>query len=175
MLFRLLERKYLHMFNHLTHIRLYFWQTHELKNKMKTSRIPWPGDEGEERWNQAWLAIKKVWFSKSWHDSALLFYFMLVLYREFGKLRVRYDDIMALVTGGNHWSCWYESLMPCYHVAWCAIFIPICWTELGMWWILALENFFPLSCRFGLQSGTKEHFSVVGKLIWTTTMFAWPC
>lgn len=27
---------------------------------MKSSRIPWPGDEGEERWNHAWQAIKKV-------------------------------------------------------------------------------------------------------------------
>lgn len=22
--------------------------------------MPWPGDEGEERWGQAWKAIKKV-------------------------------------------------------------------------------------------------------------------
>ncbi|KAF7137206.1 hypothetical protein RHSIM_Rhsim07G0213400 [Rhododendron simsii] len=45
--------------------------TNELKNKMKTSRIPWPGDEGEERWNQAWLAIKKVWASK-WNERAFV-------------------------------------------------------------------------------------------------------
>ena len=27
---------------------------------MRSSRIPWPGDESEERWNLAWKAIKKV-------------------------------------------------------------------------------------------------------------------
>lgn len=30
---------------------------------MKSSDMPWPGDEGEKRWEQAWAAIKKV---KSW-------------------------------------------------------------------------------------------------------------
>lgn len=45
--------------------------TYELKSKMKTSRIPWPGDEGEERWNQAWLSIKKVWASK-WNERAFI-------------------------------------------------------------------------------------------------------
>ncbi|KAJ9187005.1 hypothetical protein P3X46_002505 [Hevea brasiliensis] len=34
--------------------------TYELKSKMRSSRIPWPGDEGEERWNRAWQAIKKI-------------------------------------------------------------------------------------------------------------------
>ncbi|KAA8528379.1 hypothetical protein F0562_035734 [Nyssa sinensis] len=43
----------------------------ELKSKMKSSRIPWPGDEGEERWNQAWQAIKKVWASK-WNERAYI-------------------------------------------------------------------------------------------------------
>lgn len=32
----------------------------ELKKKMKESGMPWPGDEGEHRWEQAWLSIKKV-------------------------------------------------------------------------------------------------------------------
>jgi hypothetical protein len=27
---------------------------------MKGSGMPWPGDEGEQRWGQAWKAIKKV-------------------------------------------------------------------------------------------------------------------
>ncbi|KAJ8438525.1 hypothetical protein Cgig2_024614 [Carnegiea gigantea] len=31
----------------------------ELKNKMKSSGMPWPGDDGENRWEQAWTAIKK--------------------------------------------------------------------------------------------------------------------
>ncbi|THG07079.1 hypothetical protein TEA_023732 [Camellia sinensis var. sinensis] len=31
----------------------------ELKDKMKSSGMPWPGDEGQQRWEQAWTAIKK--------------------------------------------------------------------------------------------------------------------
>ena len=27
---------------------------------MQGSGMPWPGDEGEQRWRQAWMAIKKV-------------------------------------------------------------------------------------------------------------------
>ncbi|KAL8519122.1 hypothetical protein ACS0TY_010167 [Phlomoides rotata] len=41
----------------------------ELKEKMQGSGMPWPGDEGEQRWNQAWVAIKKVWASK-WNERA---------------------------------------------------------------------------------------------------------
>ncbi|KAK1425887.1 hypothetical protein QVD17_21249 [Tagetes erecta] len=41
----------------------------ELKDKMQSSEMPWPGDEGEQRWEQAWLAIKKVWASK-WNERA---------------------------------------------------------------------------------------------------------
>ncbi|XP_042756747.2 alpha-glucan water dikinase 1, chloroplastic isoform X2 [Lactuca sativa] len=41
----------------------------ELKDKMKSSEMPWPGDEGEKRWEQAWMAIKKVWGSK-WNERA---------------------------------------------------------------------------------------------------------
>lgn len=36
------------------------WQTNELRSKMKGARMPWPGDEGENRWHRAWQAIKKV-------------------------------------------------------------------------------------------------------------------
>ncbi|KAF7809324.1 alpha-glucan water dikinase, chloroplastic [Senna tora] len=43
----------------------------ELKTKMKSSGMPWPGDEGEKRWEQAWRAIKKVWGSK-WNERAYL-------------------------------------------------------------------------------------------------------
>lgn len=38
------------------------FQVQELKDKMKSSGMPWPGDEGEQRWEQAWMAIKKVSF-----------------------------------------------------------------------------------------------------------------
>ncbi|XP_027348742.1 alpha-glucan water dikinase, chloroplastic [Abrus precatorius] len=41
----------------------------ELKTKMKSSGMPWPGDEGVQRWEQAWTAIKKVWGSK-WNERA---------------------------------------------------------------------------------------------------------
>lgn len=41
----------------------------ELKTKMQSSGMPWPGDEGEQRWKQAWTAIKKVWASK-WNERA---------------------------------------------------------------------------------------------------------
>ncbi|XP_022151917.1 alpha-glucan water dikinase, chloroplastic [Momordica charantia] len=41
----------------------------QLKSKMKSSGMPWPGDEGEQRWEQAWTAIKKVWASK-WNERA---------------------------------------------------------------------------------------------------------
>ncbi|CAK7332615.1 unnamed protein product [Dovyalis caffra] len=41
----------------------------ELKTKMQISGMPWPGDEGEQRWEQAWMAIKKVWASK-WNERA---------------------------------------------------------------------------------------------------------
>ncbi|XP_042987360.1 alpha-glucan water dikinase 2 isoform X2 [Carya illinoinensis] len=44
---------------------------HELKSKMRSSRMPWPGDEGEERWNHAWQAIKKVWASR-WNERAFI-------------------------------------------------------------------------------------------------------
>lgn len=41
----------------------------ELRNKMISSGMPWPGDENEQRWEQAWTAIKKVWASK-WNERA---------------------------------------------------------------------------------------------------------
>lgn len=51
--------------------------------------MPWPGDEGEKRWQQAWTSIKKVrhvWFSAVGFALLLqvivqffLFYFLLEL------------------------------------------------------------------------------------------------
>ncbi|KAF9625316.1 hypothetical protein IFM89_021441 [Coptis chinensis] len=41
----------------------------ELKSTMQGAGMPWPGDEGEKRWEQAWTAIKKVWASK-WNERA---------------------------------------------------------------------------------------------------------
>ncbi|KAL8157061.1 alpha-glucan water dikinase, chloroplastic isoform X2 [Apium graveolens] len=41
----------------------------ELKSTMQSTGMPWPGDEGDQRWDQAWMAIKKVWASK-WNERA---------------------------------------------------------------------------------------------------------
>eukprot|EP00262_Sarcandra_glabra_P002083 TRINITY_DN1233_c0_g2_i1.p1 TRINITY_DN1233_c0_g2~~TRINITY_DN1233_c0_g2_i1.p1 ORF type:complete len:1456 (+),score=336.06 TRINITY_DN1233_c0_g2_i1:107-4474(+) len=41
----------------------------ELKDKMQSAGMPWPGDEGKQRWEKAWMAIKKVWASK-WNERA---------------------------------------------------------------------------------------------------------
>ena len=41
----------------------------ELKVAMSSSGMPWPADEGEERWGQAWRAITRVWASK-WNERA---------------------------------------------------------------------------------------------------------
>jgi len=35
-------------------------QVKELKEKMLGSGMPLPGDESDQRWEQAWMAIKKV-------------------------------------------------------------------------------------------------------------------
>jgi alpha-glucan,water dikinase len=41
-------------------IALILFKVSGLKKKMQDSGMPWPGDEGEQRWEQAWTAIKKV-------------------------------------------------------------------------------------------------------------------
>ncbi|KAH7423050.1 hypothetical protein KP509_12G037200 [Ceratopteris richardii] len=43
----------------------------DLKIVLKKSNMPWPGDEGEHRWEQAWTAIKRVWASK-WNERAFI-------------------------------------------------------------------------------------------------------
>eukprot|EP00262_Sarcandra_glabra_P013027 TRINITY_DN3513_c0_g2_i1.p1 TRINITY_DN3513_c0_g2~~TRINITY_DN3513_c0_g2_i1.p1 ORF type:complete len:451 (-),score=81.24 TRINITY_DN3513_c0_g2_i1:139-1341(-) len=55
----------------------------ELKSKMNSSRIPWPGNEGEQKWNQAWEAIKKVWASK-WNERACV---------SIRKAKLNHDDL----------------------------------------------------------------------------------
>jgi len=35
-------------------------QVSELEAIMRSAGMPWPGDEGEERWDQAWHAITRV-------------------------------------------------------------------------------------------------------------------
>ena len=51
-----------------------YFQVQELEDKMKISGMPWPDDEGEQRWEQAWMAIKKVssiLHYETTHDSVL--------------------------------------------------------------------------------------------------------
>ncbi|KAK1400804.1 Alpha-glucan water dikinase 2 [Heracleum sosnowskyi] len=43
----------------------------ELKNKMKSLRIPWLEDESANLWNRAWEAIIRVWASK-WNERAYI-------------------------------------------------------------------------------------------------------
>ncbi|KAG9440143.1 hypothetical protein H6P81_020308 [Aristolochia fimbriata] len=60
----------------------------ELKTKMKSSNMAWPGDEGEERWDRAWQAMKKVWASK-WNERA---------YVSCRKAKLNHNDLcMALL------------------------------------------------------------------------------
>ncbi|KAH9319028.1 hypothetical protein KI387_020797, partial [Taxus chinensis] len=59
----------------------------ELKNKMQSANMPWPGDEGERRWQQAWMAIKKVWASK-WNERA---------YFSTRKARIDHNDLCMAV------------------------------------------------------------------------------
>ncbi|XP_019438469.1 PREDICTED: alpha-glucan water dikinase 2 isoform X2 [Lupinus angustifolius] len=47
------------------------YMIYELEQKFRSSRLPWPSDEGNEKWNLAWQSIKKVWASK-WNERAFL-------------------------------------------------------------------------------------------------------
>ncbi|KAK4485750.1 hypothetical protein RD792_008396 [Penstemon davidsonii] len=59
----------------------------ELKETMQSSGMPWPGDEGAQRWEQAWLAIKKVWASK-WNERA---------YFSTRKVKLNHDNLCMAV------------------------------------------------------------------------------
>ncbi|XP_028802230.1 alpha-glucan water dikinase 2 isoform X2 [Neltuma alba] len=61
--------------------------TNELKRKMRSSRLAWLGDEGEDKWSCAWQAIKKVWASK-WNERAFL---------SCQKAKLNHDDICMAV------------------------------------------------------------------------------
>ncbi|KAI3744640.1 hypothetical protein L1987_57728 [Smallanthus sonchifolius] len=65
----------------------------ELKNEMQSSEMPWPGDEGEQRWEQAWLAIKKVWASK-WNERAYFSTKKVKLDHEFLCMAVLVQEII---------------------------------------------------------------------------------
>ncbi|KAI7734917.1 hypothetical protein M8C21_025746 [Ambrosia artemisiifolia] len=65
----------------------------ELKNTMQSSEMPWPGDEGEQRWEQAWLAIKKVWASK-WNERAYFSTKKVKLDHEFLCMAVLVQEII---------------------------------------------------------------------------------
>lgn len=59
----------------------------ELKSAMKDSGMPFPGDVSEERWEQAWKAIKRVWASK-WNERA---------YFSTRKAKLNHDDLSMAV------------------------------------------------------------------------------
>ncbi|KAK6277708.1 hypothetical protein POUND7_018031 [Theobroma cacao] len=61
--------------------------TTELRSKMRSARMPWPGDEGEGRWNCAWEAIRKVWASK-WNEKA---------YFSCKKAKLNHEDLRMAV------------------------------------------------------------------------------
>ncbi|KAL2621231.1 hypothetical protein R1flu_001436 [Riccia fluitans] len=59
----------------------------ELKKTLEGSGMPWPGNESEERWEQAWTAIKKVWGSK-WNERA---------YFSTRKVKIDHNDLCMAV------------------------------------------------------------------------------
>ncbi|KAF5755016.1 putative alpha-glucan, water dikinase [Helianthus annuus] len=48
----------------------------ELKEKMQSSGMPWPGDEGRHRWEQAWIALKFMNFFVLLSLSKEVFHFV---------------------------------------------------------------------------------------------------
>ncbi|KAJ3692532.1 hypothetical protein LUZ60_012882 [Juncus effusus] len=66
----------------------------ELKEKMKGSDMPWPGDEGQNRWEQAWMAIKKVWGSK-WNERAYFSTRKVKLDHEYLSMAVLVQEIVS--------------------------------------------------------------------------------
>ncbi|KAL6851874.1 hypothetical protein ACP4OV_020059 [Aristida adscensionis] len=65
----------------------------ELKEKMLCSGMPWPGDEGQQRWEQAWMAIKKVWASK-WNERAYFSTRKVKLDHEYLSMAVLVQEIV---------------------------------------------------------------------------------
>ncbi|KAL6639875.1 hypothetical protein ACP70R_022470 [Stipagrostis hirtigluma subsp. patula] len=65
----------------------------ELKEKMVGSGMPWPGNEGDQRWEQAWLAIKKVWASK-WNERAYFSTRKVKLDHEYLSMAVLVQEIV---------------------------------------------------------------------------------
>ncbi|KAJ6321390.1 hypothetical protein OIU77_011468 [Salix suchowensis] len=71
----------------------------ELKTKMQSSGMPWPGDEGVRRWEQAWMAIKKVWASK-WNERAYFSTRKVKLDHDYLCMAVLVQEIYAEVVKG---------------------------------------------------------------------------
>ncbi|GAQ91752.1 alpha-glucan water dikinase [Klebsormidium nitens] len=59
----------------------------ELRAAFQGAGLPWPGEQGEERWEAAWRAIKKVWASK-WNERAFF---------SCRKARINHDDLSMAV------------------------------------------------------------------------------
>ncbi|CAN6164009.1 unnamed protein product [Urochloa humidicola] len=66
----------------------------ELKEKMIGSGMPWPGDEGDQRWEQAWMAIKKVWASK-WNERAYFSTRKVKLNHDYLSMAVLVQEIVS--------------------------------------------------------------------------------
>ncbi|KAI4383012.1 hypothetical protein MLD38_008897 [Melastoma candidum] len=65
----------------------------ELKSVMQSSGMPWPGDDGKYRWEQAWMAIKKVWASK-WNERAYFSTRKIKLDHEYLSMAVLVQEII---------------------------------------------------------------------------------
>ncbi|XP_021304642.1 alpha-glucan water dikinase, chloroplastic isoform X2 [Sorghum bicolor] len=65
----------------------------ELKERMLGSGMPWPGDEGNRRWEQAWMAIKKVWASK-WNERAYFSTRKVKLNHEYLSMAVLVQEVV---------------------------------------------------------------------------------
>ncbi|VAI73639.1 unnamed protein product [Triticum turgidum subsp. durum] len=65
----------------------------ELKEKMLSSGMPWPGDESDHRWEQAWMVIKKVWASK-WNERAYFSTRKVKLDHEYLSMAVLVQEIV---------------------------------------------------------------------------------
>ncbi|KAK8580431.1 hypothetical protein V6N13_143528 [Hibiscus sabdariffa] len=59
----------------------------DVTDKMKSARMPWPDHGGEDQWNRAWQAIKKVWASK-WNERA---------YVSCKKAKLNHEDLRMAV------------------------------------------------------------------------------
>lgn len=181
---------------------LKFCKTYELEQKIRSSRLPWPGDEGNERWNHAWQAIKKVW---------LLVLHKFFLLREKLLLYFFHFRCMALLFSIFTIIC--IKLFISVHFGLCFNFFTVSVVSVGLlsagflisgkgsaqglWhivynltrlhalnacdkkiWVCITDKTMQefvilLFCRSGLQSGMNGLFSVAKEPSWIMKIYAW--